>query len=139
MSNTLYDKARQAFLDGDISWKNNTIKVALVTSTYRPDFSSDEVLSKISSQHVISTSTPLTGKTSVAGIADADDVTFSVANNNAVTGSVAAVVIYQEGATRDTSRLIAYLDQINGLPILNATNNSLTIHWDNGLNKIFKL
>lgn len=145
MANSLYEKARQAFLNGDISWANDTIKIALVkvdptgNQGYKADLSAHQFLNSISTQHVLATSLQLLDKTSTNGVADASDVTFSVANGNAVTGSVGAVVIYQEGVDRGTSRLIAYLDQINGLPIQNANNTSLTIHWDNGQNKIFKL
>jgi hypothetical protein len=34
VASSLYDKGREAFLDGTISWTGATIKAALVTSSY---------------------------------------------------------------------------------------------------------
>ena len=133
MPNALYDKAREAFLNGEISWMTDTIKVVLVTNGYTPNFSTDVSMDSVGSANIIGTPQTLTNKTSGAGVADAGDVSFT-----GVTGTVAAIVIFKQNTT-GAGTLIAYLNQINGLPIQNANNNSLTIHWDNGTNKIFKL
>jgi hypothetical protein len=149
MPNTLYDKAREAFLNGEIKWSgvgSDEIRVALVTSAYTPDIANHVTLSQVKDSQnrtaILQKSVPLENKTSEKGVADASDVTFSTANANTAVpaGEVKAIVIYQAGPTESTSKLIAYLDQINGLPI-NTTSSAtdLTIHWDNGTNKIFKL
>jgi hypothetical protein len=149
MPNTLYDKAREAFLNGEIKWSgvgSNEIRVALVTNTYVPDVANHTTLSQVkdasNNTAIIQKSVPLENKTSDKGVADASDVTFSAANGNTgvPAADVKAIVIYQAGPTESTSKLIAYLDQINGLPIkTTASSTDLTIHWDNGTNKIFKL
>ena len=36
MANKLYDKAREAFLKGDIDWLNDTVKVVLVDTADTP-------------------------------------------------------------------------------------------------------
>ena len=133
MANTLYDLGRQAFLDADIDWSSDTIKVALVdTGTYT--FSqSHQYYSSVSSA-VVNTPQTLSSKTSTSGVADAADVTFT-----AVSGStVEALVIYKDTGSAATSPLIAYIDTATGLP---ATPNGgdITVTWDNGANKIFKL
>ena len=50
MANTLYDAARKRFLEGQINWMTDTIKVYLVdTGAYTPQTSTHEYLSDISS------------------------------------------------------------------------------------------
>lgn len=149
MPNTLYDKARESFLNGEIKWTgtgSDEIRVALVTSDYAPDIANHTTLSEVKDSQnrsaILQRSTPLESKTSDKGVADANDVTFSTANNNTgvPAGQIKAIVIYKAGPTDSTSKLIAYLDQINGLPVNNtASSTDITIHWDNGTNKIFKL
>lgn len=145
MPNALYDKARKSFLNGEINWTSDEIRVALVTPAYTPDLANHQYLSQITDSNnnsaILQRSTELESKTSDAGVADSADVTFSSATNNAVpAGVVKGIVIYQTGTTDSTSKLIAYLDQINGLPITTTSEQTnLTVHWDNGSNKIFKL
>ena len=132
MANTLYDAGREAFLNGDIDWTNDTIKIALVdTGTYTfsqtHDFYNDV-------SGVVGTPQTLASKTSTAGVADAADVTFT-----AVSGAtVEALIIYKDTGNTATSNLIAYIDSATGLP---ATPNGgdITVTWDSGSNKTFKL
>lgn len=133
MSNALYDKGRDAFLNGAINWGSDTIKVALVdTGTYTVNLSTHQFFSDLSG--VVGTPGSLASKTSSAGVADAADLTFS-----AVTGvSVEALVIYKDTGTTTTSPLIAYIDSATGLPVT-PNGGDISITWDNGSNKIFKL
>lgn len=132
MANVLYDKGREGFLDGSIDWDTDNIKCSLVdTGTYTfsaaHDFHDD--LSGI-----VATSGNLASKTVTSGVADAADVTFS-----AVSGSTAeAIVIWKDTGVSATSRLIAYIDTATGLPIT-PNGGDITIAWDSGANKIFKL
>jgi hypothetical protein len=146
MANALYDKAREAFLKGQIDWTSDTIKVALVSNLYTPNLQSDDVLSKLPTGSIIGTPVLLDGRSASDGIADGLDVTFNDVTVTSSTGTLNAIVIYKARSASDVSDLpavasplIAYLNQINGLPITSASNNSITIHWDNGTNKIFKL
>lgn len=135
MSNALYGKGREKFLNGDIDWANDDIKAVLVdTAAYAVSIDSDEYLSSIPEGDRIATSSNLSDKTSTLGVADAGDVTFST-----VTGDVSeAIVIYKDTATPATSPLIAYIDTATGLPIT-PNGGDITISWDSGANKIFKL
>lgn len=135
MANALYDLGRQAFLDGDLDWSANNIKVILVdTSAYTVNLATDQFLSIIAGGAIIATSANLSGKTSTAGVADANDVTF-----NSVSGaSVEALVIYQDSGSAATSRLIAYIDTATGLPVT-PNGGNITVTWDSGANRIFKL
>lgn len=135
MANALYDLARQAFLDGDIDWSANNIKAVLVdTGAYTVNLATHDFLDDIASGARIATSGNLAGKTSTAGVADANDVTFT-----AVSGAtVEAVVLYVDTGVASTSRLICYIDTATGLPVT-PNGGDITVTWDNGSNRIFKL
>lgn len=135
MANALYDKSREKFLDGQLSWSSDNIKIVLVDAAdYTVNLATHEFLSDIPSGARVATSDNLTTKTITAGIADADNVTFT-----AVTGDPSeAVVIYKDTTNAATSPLIAYIDSATGLPVT-PNGGDITITWDNGTNKIFKL
>lgn len=132
MANALYDKGREGFLDGTIDWDTDNIKCVLVTSGYTPNLSTHDFLDDVT--NVQATSGNLASKTVTAGVADAADTTFT-----AVSGSACnAIVIYADSGSAATSRLIAYIDSGTGLPVT-PNGGDITIQWDNGANKIFKL
>lgn len=135
MANALYGKGREKFLNGDIDWANDNIKCVLVdTATYSVAIDTDDFLDDISAGERVATSGNLASKTSTLGVADAADVTFST-----VTGDQAeALVIYKDTGDAETSPLIAYIDTATGLPIT-PNGGDITITWDSGANKIFKL
>lgn len=135
MANTLYDAARQRFLEAQINWLTDTMKVILVdTGAYTPQTSVHAYLSDISSSARIAGPVTLTSKTTTGGAADAADVTFT-----SVTGpSIEAIVIYSDTGTESTSPLIAYIDTATGLPIT-PNGGDIIVTWDNGVNKIFKV
>ena len=142
MANNLYDKGREAFLTGQINWLSDTIKVSLLgvpvganTLAYVARTSgvgSHEYLSSIPVENVLAT-TQLQNKSSSDGVADADDPLFS-----GVSGTITGIVIYKDTGVRTTSRLIAHIDDINGV-FHQASGEDIKISWDNESNKIFKL
>jgi hypothetical protein len=76
----------------------------------------------------------LSGKTVTNGVADASDITFT-----ALTGLACVYIgIYQDTGVDATSRLVLYDDTITGFP-LTPSGADVTVQWDNGANKIFKL
>jgi hypothetical protein len=133
MASGLYDKGRESFLKGEISWNTDDIKIALIdTGDYTVNLATHQFHSDLSG--IIATSSNLTSKTTNAGVADAADVVLSL-----VSGVTAeALVIYQDSGVSSTSRLIAYIDSATGLPVT-PNGSDLTIAWDNGSSKIFKL
>ncbi len=135
MANALYDKGREAFLNGWISWLNDGILAILVDSgSYTRNLTTDATLNDISSSAIFATSGSLTNKTSASGIADADDVTFS-----SVTGSQCEyVILYKNTGVATSSCLICCIDTATGLPVT-PSGGSITVQWDSGNNKIFKL
>lgn len=135
MSNALYDKARQAFLNGDIDWTNDDIRLIFVDAAdYIVDLVADDFLDDIPAAARVATSGSLTGKTTTAGVAGAANVDMS-----GVTGDTfEAIVLYQHTGTESTSHLIAYMDSGYGLAFA-PTGGAVTVIWDTGPNKIFKL
>lgn len=135
MANALYDKARKAFMDGGIAILADNIKTVLVdTATYTVDLVNDEFLDDIAVGERVATSANMTAKDSTAGVFDAADIVFT-----SVTGDPCeAIVIYRDSGSAATSELIAYIDTAGGLPIT-PNGGDITITWDAGANKIFKL
>lgn len=135
MANTLYDFARQRFLEAQLNWMTDTIKVILVdTGAYTPQTAVHQYLADIPISARIAGPVTLTSKTTTGGAADGADVTFT-----SVTGaSIEAIIIYSDSGTEATSPLIAYIDTATGLPIT-PNGGDIIVTWDNGTNKIFKL
>lgn len=135
MSNRLYDAARQLFLEGGINWLSADIRCILIdTNDYSVNTATHDFLDDVPGAARVAVSSSFGSKTSTAGVADAADVTFT-----AVTGDPSeALIIYKHTGTDSTSPLIAYIDTATGLPVT-PNGGDITVQWDNGTNKIFKL
>lgn len=136
MPNALFDKGRENFLGGDLDWDANAIKLVCVDHGIdTPVVATDDFLDDILAGARIATSVAFTTKTKLNGVADADDITLV-----AVTGaSFESIVIYNDTpATEATKHLIAFIDTATGLPFT-PNGSDVTVLFDNGANKIFKL
>jgi hypothetical protein len=134
MANALYDLGRQKFLEGSIAYLSDTIKLLLATSGYTANMATDEFHAIIGGGNIVATSGAFASKTSTSGVADAADVTLT-----AVTGSAASqIIIYKDTGSSATSPLIANINVATNLPVT-PNGGDITIQWDNGSNKIFKL
>lgn len=112
MANTLFDKARQRFLEAQINWMTDTIKCILVdTGAYTPQTAIHEFLADIPISARIAGPVTLTAKATTGGAADAADCTFTSVSGS----SIEAIVIYSDTGTESTSPLIAYIDTATGL------------------------
>ena len=135
MANTLYDFARQRFLEAQINWMSDVIKVILVdTGAYTPQTAVHQYLSDIPTSARIAGPVTMTGKATTGGAADANDVTFTAVSGT----SIEAIIIYVDTGTESTSPLIAFIDTATGLPIT-PNGGDIIVTWDNGTNKIFKV
>lgn len=142
MANSLFDAGREGFLAGEIDWDTAVIKVALVrgyTFNAAHKFVSDVTGA---SGTLAATSAALTSKTVTGGVADAADITFSAVASNAGNHSL---MIFQSSAVTggadvaaSAQRLIAWIDTATNLPAV-PNSGDITVAWDNGSNKIFKL
>ena len=142
MANALFDAGREGFLDGSIDWDTAVIKVALVrgyTFSAAHKFVSDITPA---SGVLAATSAALASKTVTGGVADAADITFTAVASNASNHSL---LIFQSSAVTGgadvaatAQRVIGWIDTGTNLPIV-PNGGDVTIAWDNGTNKIFKL
>ena len=98
----------------------------MARTTIKLDFVNlDEFLADIPLAARVATSEELSGKTSLMGVADADDVLF-----NAVTGDVSeALVVFRETGDPATSELIAFIDTATNLPIT-PDGSDILVQWD---------
>ena len=141
MANSLYDKGRQRFLEAQLNWITDDIKVVMVDTAVYAFAATHEFLSSVALESRVTAPTTLTSKTSSNGAADAQDVTFAAVNGP----SIEALVLYKQvlgldGVTPDdaASILSAYIDTATGLPIT-PNGGDIIVTWDNGINKIFRL
>jgi len=128
MANSLYDSGRDGFLKGEFNWSSDTFKVILLSSAYSVNLSSHTTTANIGGTVAISSalSTLVPG----SGVADANDITLS---------SVAGTTVTQFVIFHDSSKkLVAHINDSTNLPFTPSGGN-VTLQWDNGVNKIFKL
>lgn len=137
MANALYALARQSFLSGNpiIDWDTDDIKCSLVRSSdYTPNLATDQYVG-ISVPTRVADSANLGGKTSTDGIADATDIVFTAV---AAGADIQYLIIWKDTGVANTSPLIALIDTATGLPVT-PNGGDITVQWDAGANKIFKL
>lgn len=145
MANQVFDTAREGFLTGAIDWDTATIKVALVRG-YTYDASHDTVSDVTGAGGTLhATSVALASKTATNGVADAADVTTWSPNPPTANATDHYVLVFQSSAVgggadvaASAQRLIAYIDTATGLPI-RPNGADITLSWDNGTNKIFRI
>jgi hypothetical protein len=130
----LYGKAREAFLGADIAWDVDDVRCILIdVADYVVSIDVHQFLSDVPAAARVAVSGTLLNPQITLGVADADDILLP-----SVTGDgTEAVVIYSHTGVEGTSKLIAYID--NAGVVLTPNGGDVTIQWDNGPNKIFKL
>lgn len=135
MANALYDLGRNSFLNGDIDYTSDTVDLYLIdTDDYTVNLASHQFLTSVPAGSRVANAT-LVGKSTAAGVADANDTVFS-----SVSGDVSeALILVKDTGAEATSNLIAYIDTASaGLPVT-PNGGDITVTWDSGANKIFKL
>ena len=115
MANVIYNSFKQKIMDGSIDLDTDTIKVALVTSSYTPDQDSHEDFADITNEvsgtgytaggATLSNVSITKDNTDNEGVFDADDVTWSSS-----TITARGAVVYKDSGTPATSWLICYVD-----------------------------
>jgi len=135
MANAVYDKGREGFLTGTINWSSDTIKMTLCDAAdYVKNLATDQYYNIVTVAGRVATSAAFTSKTVTAGVADAADVTYTT-----VSGDVSEeLVIWKDTTVESTSPLICNIDTATGLPVT-PNGGDITVQFDNGANKIFKL
>lgn len=113
MTNAVYPKAREQFLQAGINLSSANIKVGLVDAAEYTYNAADEFLDDIPGGGLIASSGNLGSKTFTGGVFDSANPTVS-----GVTGDqFEQVVLYVDTGTPATSRLLAFYDTgVTGLP-----------------------
>lgn len=115
MADVIYNNFKKLIMNGGIDLDTDTIKVALVTSSYTPDQDThdffDDVTNEVSGTGYTAGGASLANKAVTAdntdneGVFDADDVSWTTA-----TITARAAVVYKSTGTASTSALICYVD-----------------------------
>lgn len=132
MADVIYNNFKKNIMNGGIDLDTDTIKVALVTSSYTPDQDTHEFFSSVTNEVVGTGYTAggatLAGKAVTAdntdneGVFDADDVVWTTS-----TITARGAVLYKSTGVAGTSALIAYIDF--GSDKI-STAGSFTIAWN---------
>jgi len=137
MANTIYSLYKQTILSpggSPINLLTDTIRAALVTAGYTPNYATDQYYSSVSA-NTIGTPQQLTSPSVTLGVFNAaSPVTFTAVSGAQVT----QIVIYKDTGTGSSSPLIANINVSTGLPVT-PNGGNITITWDSGANKIFAL
>ena len=137
MATTMYGLGRQGFLVGasGFDWNTAAIQLAFVTSSYSPNYTTDQYLGvAVSSGYIIAQSGTFSSLSSSLGTANAANETVS-----SVTGAqFAYVTLYSFISNNNSSPLIMTIDTAVGLPCTPNGGNIVT-QWDTGPNKVFTL
>lgn len=115
MADVIYNSFKKKIMDGSIDLDTDTIKIALVTSSYTPDQDAhdffDDVTNEVSGTGYSAGGASLANKAVTAdntdneGVFDADDASWSTS-----TITARGAVLYKSTGTPSTSALIAYID-----------------------------
>jgi len=145
MANALFDLGREGFLAGEIDWDTAVIKAALVRG-YTPNLATHKFVSDVTGAGgtLVATSAALASKTVAAGVADAADTTFTAVASGA---AIPYLLVFQSSAATGggdvaatAQRVIALIDSSTGVALpVTPNGGDITIAWDNGANRIFKL
>lgn len=137
MANSVYGKAKENILNGNIDFSSSQYKVLLVKKAlYTIDINEDENVSDIPSAAIVTRSFPISNTTNTLGVIDGDDLIISLNSNQ----SFDAVVFYQNGTSDANSKLIFYVDTAEGLPYPGSLQQvSVNIVWSNNSVKILSL
>lgn len=136
MTSVVYPLYKEALLTGssNISLTSGTVKVIGIDTADYTYSTAHDMLDDVAAGARVGTATLTSGKSVTAGVFDADDVTMSSVSGD----QFEALIIYIDTGVESTSRLVAYIDSGTGLPFTPSGGN-ITITWDSGANKIFKL
>lgn len=136
MANFVYGKAKESMLSGELDLVTNSVKVAFIdASLYTPNQNQDEFLSDIPDEAKKYRSSALSNVSNTLGVLDADDITIIYDGT-----PFDAIVFYQYGTSDSDSRLIAFIDDSEGIPFTGTTEPiDIALQWNNSSTKIISL
>ena len=141
MANALFDFFKEQLLTASVDPENDNIVVVLVDETdltpaeSPPNVATDDFLDDIEAAARVATSGNLASITIVGGLYDATDITLSAVSGDPCDD----VVVYDNTPVTDATRdLMVMIDTATGLPVT-PNGGDITVQWDSGGNRIFKV
>lgn len=136
MANFVYGKAKESMLSGELDLVTNSVKVAFIdASLYTPNQNQDEFLSDIPDEAKRYRSSALSNVSNTLGVLDADDINIIYDGT-----PFDAIVFYQYGTSDLDSRLIAFIDDSEGVPFSGTAEPvDIALQWNNSSTKIISL
>lgn len=132
MASVIYNSFKHDIMNGGIDLDTDTIKVALVTSTYSPNIDTHTKFSDITNE--VSGTGYTAGGATLASVTITQDNTNDLAYMDAADASWASstitargAVIYKSTGTASTSPLVAYIDFGADKA---SSSGTFTITWD---------
>lgn len=133
MASALYPKWKEQLIQaGANTALTGDIRVILIDTADYTYSAVHDFLDDVAAISRVGTATALATKTYTDGVFDAADTVMT-----SVTGdpSEALILFHEGGATDATRRLVAYIDGFTVTP----NGGNITLQWDSGVNRIFKL
>jgi len=130
----MYDKFKQDMIEAGLSLTTgSTLKAVLIDDAdYTPNYNTHDFYDDVAAGAKVGTPVALASKTSTDGVFDAADTVLV-----AVSGDPCeSVLIFNDTGNAATSRLVA-LEALASAVTPNG--GDITIAWDSGTNRIFKL
>lgn len=127
-----FPKGAEKVLSGAIGFLADSIKVALLPSSYTYD-STDEFLADLPT--LIGTPQALASRSIANGVFDADDADFG---NIAAGPTIGSAVIYKDTGSAATSPVLLHITGITGFPLA-ANGGGVLVQWSAGAAKIINL
>lgn len=133
MPSKLYGNFLLKALNKEVDFDTDTIKVALLTSSYTPDQDAHDYFNDVSTYEVSGTGYTAGGNTLASKTATYDSATnviiLDAADTTWASSTITAryAVIYDSTGTSSTSALIGYVDFGSDQA---STNGNFTITWD---------
>ena len=133
MPSLLYGNFLLKALNKEVDFDSDTIKVALLTSSYTPDQDAHDYFNDVSTYEVTGTGYTAGGATLASKTATYDSannvVVLDAADTTWASSTITAryAVVYDSTGTSSTSALIGYVDFGSDQ---SSTNGNFTITWD---------
>ena len=126
MANAFYPAFKSALLSGDADMADGTVNAVLVDTSGYTFSEAHDALNDVPAGARLGTPQTLAGKAIDYGVFDASDISFPEVPAG---GTAGAVVIYIAGASEAQSRLVAYFDTMDGLPVA-PNGGDIAVEWN---------
>lgn len=135
VTSTVYLRALRRFAEGNVNWETDTIKLALLSSSYTPDLDNHDYFNDVSA-YEISGSGYTAGGATLANrsftVDTANDRVYLNADNvswASATFTARYAVVYKDTGTASTSPILVLIDFGQDYSVSGAT---FSIEWSSG-------